>query len=714
MTGGASGGTPSPATNALAGNASTVIQAGTVMGGVHMQGTGGFALPRPRQVPMTVSRFVNRASELRELNEFAKDTAPGSAASRILVICGSPGIGKTALAIWWACTYKGGFADGVLYADMHGYDSVSPARAGEVLESFLRALGVSAHELPTTLDHQIGLYRTLMAHRRCLVLIDNADSAEAVRPLLGVAENLTLITSRSRLSGLVVREGAQRMTLDTLSPSEAFALLSRIIGGERVQHEPEAAAEIARLCAYLPLALRVSAERISRDRHMLLIHAVEELSAQGERLDALATEDDESTAVRAVFSWSYFRLAESEARIFRTLGLMPGRDMDLDCVAAVTGSSRREARLALTALANLHMIEEAGRHRYSFHDLLRAYAVDQAGIEDPVEMRQQTLFKMINWYTASAAAADRFISPGFTARQPTDDTDQPRRSFVSFDDALGWFETERANLLEVVRKAKDAGRFTAAADIAIFMWGYFNTSKYWADWIACTEIGTEAAHAGQDADAEAWLLTSRGTALRNLRRFEEAKSCHLRAVELFDQADSPVGTGYARQNLAVVATDERDFPSALEQFTLALSAFRRDAQGLRGQAVALNSMAITLHDVEDFGAAIEHAQQALEICRRLSDLQGEAFSLHSLGRTTCALGALPESIEYYEQALALRTRAKDRHGEALTRSALGDVHRQLGDEPSAREQWHCAFEILSTLEAPEAREVQHKLDNGTA
>ena len=331
----------------------------------------------PAQLPHDVLGFTGREPELAGLASLA--AGQEGAAVVITAIDGVAGIGKTALAVHFAHRAAPAFPDGQLFVNLRGFDpDHPPLDPGDVLARFVRALGAGASQLPADPDELAGMYRSQLSGRRVLVVLDNAASAEQVRPLLpGTAGCLAIVTSRNRLSGLVAVDGAQRLTLDMLPPGEAVALIARSAGDERAAADPAATRRLAELCGRLPLALRITADRAAAHPHLSMADLADELTAERDRLDVLAT-DEQASQVRAVFSWSYRALAPASARAFRLLGLHPGQDISTAAAAALLDAPVPETRQLLRTLTGGHLLEETGRDRYQFHDLVRVYAAECA------------------------------------------------------------------------------------------------------------------------------------------------------------------------------------------------------------------------------------------------------------------------------------------------------------------------------------------------
>jgi hypothetical protein len=358
------------------------------------------AAPR-RQLPRGPDTFVGREQEYGALESLAK-RADGTAS--ICVIDGVAGAGKTALAIYAGRRLATRFPDGQLYADLRGFGPHRPPMTpDEALAGFLRALGVDPSAVPSGLDELAAMYRSLLAERHMLIVLDNAADAAQVRPLLpGAPGPLVLVTSRGRLSGLTARDGAARITLRPLAPAQAILLLGRIVGHDRVSAERQAAIDISARCGLLPLALRIAAERVAARPRMTLNDLAGQLTAAHARLDGLDLGEEEATAVRAVFSWSYKALAPEAARMFRMLGLHTGPDIGVPAAAALAATEQAEAGHLLEVLADAHLIEESLPGRFRVHDLLHAYAAEQARTDESAHERGSALRRVLSWYLLTA------------------------------------------------------------------------------------------------------------------------------------------------------------------------------------------------------------------------------------------------------------------------------------------------------------------------
>ena len=377
----------------------------------------------------------------------------------ITAIDGVAGIGKTALAVHFAHRAAPAFPDGQLFVNLRGFDPEHPPLdPGDVLARFVRALGARASQLPADPDELAAMYRSQLSGRRVLVVLDNAASAGQVRPLLpGTAGCLAIVTGRNRLSGLTAVDGAQRLTLDMLPPGEAAALLARGAGDKRAAADPAATGRLAELCGRLPLALRITADRAAAHPYLSMADLADELAAERDRLDVLAT-DEQTSQVRAAFSWSYRALAPAPGRAFRLLGLHPGQDISTSAAAALLDAPVPETRRLLRTLTGEHLLEETGRDRCQFHDLVRVYAAECAQASEPEAQQAAAIRRMLTWYLHAADAFRRILNPDnrqLPLDPPSSSCSPP--AFTTHQQAWHWAESELANLVPVLRQVATAG-----------------------------------------------------------------------------------------------------------------------------------------------------------------------------------------------------------------------------------------------------------------
>ncbi|MFI2609505.1 ATP-binding protein [Kitasatospora sp. NPDC018619] len=732
--GGSTDGPGSTRSSVSGASARDVVQARDVSGGIHFHGAHGGpagsdrpnAVPTPRQLPSDVRGFVNRTSELHQLDAaLADEEQPPSAAASVVVIAGTAGAGKTSLALHWAHRARHRFPDGQLYVNLRGYDPGRPVSAQEALHRFLTSLGVSGQSVPHEIDAAAALYRSLLAERRVLVVLDNAASAHQVRPLLpGSAGCLVLVTSRSRLSGLAVRDGARRLTLRTLPEAEAVALLRAVTAGYRPQDDPAKLVELARRCARLPLALRIAAERAASLPHMGLDDLIDELRDESALWDALSVGDDEDVdAVRTVFAWSYRALPDQVARLFRLLGLHPGPEFGLHAAAALADLPPNRTRQLLDSLVGAHLVEQSAPDRYQFHDLLRAYATDQAQQQESPAQRQAALRRVLDWYLHTADAAQRWLRPA-EARLPLDPVSDGVRpaAFTDYNAAVDWSERERANLLQAVRTASVAGEDRRTWHLAAVLWNAQAPSAPGADWPVAGRLGLAAAERLGDDTARVLLLTDLGMAHTRINALDESLEHHRSARELWRALGDRLNEAHSLNLIGLVHLHRRQLDDAAEHFEQALNAFRslgedhweatalanlagahyragllpqaetavgralevhRARKNQRGEGNALRLLSDIRREGGDQAGALASAHAALDIALNLRDHRLEGFWLLTLGDAQRADGQLAEALDSYQRAAVLHRRLGDRSREALAWQGTGETYRALDRAPDA-------------------------------
>ena len=610
----------------------------------------------PRQLPPVVRDFVGRTAAIGELDLLLPCKRDrGTGAAKIAVLDGPAGVGKTTSAVWWAHRVQHAhFPGGTLFVDLHGYGPAMPLRPAAVLVSFLHALGVPDDRVPEGLDAQVGMYRSLLEGRRVLILLDNAADADQVRPLLpSSAECLVLVTSRSRLGGLVVGETAHRITLDRFDRGEAEGLVRGVVGADRAAAEPGAIRQLVELCAYLPLALRVAAARIAANRHTGIADVVEDLTHDQDRLDALSNTGDERTAVRTVFEWSYARLPGEQARMFRCLGLHPGPEISVSAAAALTATDASTAYRHLEALADVHLVESVGRRRYRVHDLLRAYAAYRADTDDTPKDRRDALTLMVTWYGQSAAAADRLVFPA----QPSLTIELgPPVGEAPFGDrtrAWAWLTMEQATLFASLHYAADQHmHHLTVALSAVMRFLALRPRAWWHQRLQAESLGITAARALEDRIAEATLLRRRADTYQMLGHWAESDTDLERNIALALQADDPVLHGEALCGIGRNRKLQRRHAEALTYYQMALPLVRGTRTGYVEAVVESNLSQITAY-LGRYHDAVHHAERELTLRRQCSDRLGEGYALHNLATARQGLGDHNAAIALGERAIAI-------------------------------------------------------------
>jgi tetratricopeptide (TPR) repeat protein len=673
-------------------------------------------------LPAAVPGFTGRSRELEALSALLAHPSdgpghpsPGGTPVVITAIGGTAGVGKTALAVHWARQAAARFPDGQLYVNLRGFGpSADPLTPAEALREFLDALHVPAAQIPAGLEARQALYRSLLASQRVLILLDNARDPAQVRPLLpAIPGALVLITSRSELTGLIAADGARPLTLDVLTDTEAHQLIAGRIGAARVAAEPAAADELIGLCARLPLALAITAARAAAQPAFPLAALAAELHDARSRLDALSTGED-VTDVRAVMSWSYQNLPAPAARMFRLLAIHPGPDITAPAAASLAALTLPQARTQLRELARCHLLAEPAPGRYAFHDLLRAYASEQAHAEDPEPERRAALGRALDHYLHTAQAAAMLLNAHRSPITPA--PAQPGTVPESLDghgQALAWFTAEHHVLLAVIGQAATAGFDVHTWQLPWAMVDYFSWQGHWHDLAAVQHGALAAAWRLGDITAQADVHRAIGQARFGLRSWEDARAHLSRALDLYQDLGDL--TGQARTHIVLgQVLDRMDrCREALGHARQALSLF--EEVGLRaGQARALNNMGWFHARLGDYRQALARSRQALSLQREVGDRCGEAHTWDSLGYAHHQLGHYAKAARCYQQAIGLYIDLGDRHGQAETLTHLGDLRRAASSPQAAIATWRQALDILDALHHPDADQVRDKLDRADA
>ncbi|WP_406208268.1 tetratricopeptide repeat protein [Kitasatospora sp. NBC_01560] len=590
--------------------------------------------PLPAQLPVRTGTHVGRRRQMRELDALV---APDPARrSPVVAVVGAPGVGKTALARHWAHARREHFRDGRLFVDLRGHSALPTLRPGDVLAQFLRALGTPPDRLPTAEDEAAALYRTLLADKQMLIVLDNARDAEQVRPLLpGAPGCAVVITSRSRLAGLVAGDGALQLSLDVLDQDEARQLLSSTIGESRVAAEEEAARRLVRVCGGLPLAIRIAgADLLARNAGIAGYCA--EL-ASDERTGRPRIDGDRRSTLRAVLDLAHHALPAPARRMFRLLGLMSGPDLTVDGAAALADSTSADSAGLLLSLADAHLVQERAAGRFGLHDQLRSYARELVGREEAQAARQ----RLYDWYLYHSDAAARLLHPDDPGSDPTSDTatgTAPSAALVFSDhgQASKWLDSERENLAGAVLQASGAGFSATAWRLAESLHGHLAAGSHTGDCLKVATAGLFAAVADGDLRAQA---------AAQLRRAEchQVLANHAQALDLLG--------------------------SALE--------LARQAGWLHGQALALRRIGAAHQESGAVRPAYEHLSRARELTRH-GDAAGEADDVTDLGLICWKLGRLHEAAEHFALAARLFRDQDSAGGEAVAQTHLGIAHRALG------------------------------------
>jgi DNA-binding SARP family transcriptional activator len=656
--------------------------------------------PVPAQLPREHRGFVGRDVELADLDErlTGQDSAIG-------LLVGPPGVGKTALALHWAHRMAGEFPDGQLFVNLRGFDETEPTDARTALIGFLRALGLTDSQISVDLDDQAAQFRSLLAGKRVLVVLDNARSAEQVRPLLpGSAHCLVLVTSRHGLEDLVVTEGASVLPVPTLSAAAAQDLLAGVLGRQRIAGEPEATAELVEQCDRLPLALRIAGARLASRPRWTIQSLVDELRDEQHRLSALSL-PEAGRGVHAALAVSYRELPDGAARLFRRLGLHPGTDLDSYAAAALLDINVVTARTHLRTIASGNLLHESTPDRYSRHDLVRLFT-RQLAAGDQGEDNGVGTARLLDYYLHVADTARAHLSDHV---RPFPELAHPPASFpklTSHAGAFDWFTSEEANLGLVLEIAALGGQDERAWKIALCLDAFHFRRGNRVDRLEVCRIGLKAARALDDEHAEANLLLRMGSTLADLGQTDYAVEQCERAV-LLAKGDRHLECA-ALANLGYCLLAAGRHADAQERMREALE-IARDAGDLRSQANILNNLANVLLGQREAEEALRCATEALGLFASVASSKAHTATLHTVGSALQQLGRLEEALQSFEDGLLLAEGLGDQYQVALCHRAIGDVLEQLGQVDVAKPHWELALRLYRELGLADAEELGVKL-----
>ncbi len=663
------------------------------------------ASPIPRQLPADLLSFAGRAEPLARLDALLDDTA---APVRVAAVVGTAGVGKTTLAVHWSHRVRQFFPDGQLYVNLRGFDTgggeVEPA---EAVRGFLDAFAVPPERLGLGAEAQVGLYRSIIAGKRVLIVLDNARDAEQVRPLLpGTSSCFVLVTSRADLTDLVAAEGAHQTRLDLPSDDEAREMLARRLGADRLAAETEAVRGIIAASARLPLALAIVAARAANHPDFPLTAIAGELTDRANVLD-LFDGGGPGTDLRAVLFASYRMLGPDAARVFRLLSLHPGPDVTVPAVASLAGLPLRQARRAVVELTRANLLTERVLGRRTFHDLLRGYAAERARGESRRELHAAWQ-RLLDHYLHTALAADRLLNP---QRDPI--TPPPPAPGVTCEEfpghaqAMAWFTAECTALVDLIERAAD-GFPTHTWQLAWTLVTFFDRQGHWDDYVATHLAALGAARRLEDRGGQAHTHRNLARAYTRLGRHREADAQLRRALTLYQEIGDRSGQAHVHGNLSWLLERQQRSLEALAQSQQALALYRQ-VDDTTMQANALNTVGWQYALLGRYDRAIRHCEQALELLAVAGDRFGEAVTWDSLGYIHQRRADHAQAVDAYEQALDVFRELGDRPNETKTLIQLGDTFRAAGDLGRARAAWLRAATMLDDLGLPKAAEVHARL-----
>ncbi|HEX6522619.1 MAG TPA: BTAD domain-containing putative transcriptional regulator [Streptosporangiaceae bacterium] len=643
------------------------------------------ATQAPAQLPTDIADFTGREEQVQHLSDLlASASDENSGAVRIALVAGYGGLGKTSLAVHAAHRVRGRFPDGQLYVDLLGA-TPHPLAAADVLARFLRDLGVDGKEIPLDEAERSARYRTSLAGRRFLVVLDNARDAAQVRPLLpGSAACAVLITTRSRMPDLA---SGELVDLNVLDDDEALTLFTRIVGDKRAAAEPEATAELLLACAGLPLAIRICAARVATRRGWSIRTMADRLRDEHRRLDEMAVGD---MAVRASFEVSFAALPTAKrgappADAFRLLGLWHGPTISSAAAAALFGVTEDQAVDALELLVDANLLESVAADRYKFHDLLRVYASERAEADLSEDDRLSAITRLLRWYMRTTDTAAQAVTPhrysiplelaGAGEADPL--------TFTGSNDALNWYDSERFNIVAATRQAAERELHDIAWRMPVPLYWIFLTRDNLVDYITTHQIALDSARNVGNRAGEAWVLNNLGVAL-GMTQDAGAVNYLERSLEIRREIGDRRGEAQTANNLADVYPRLGRADEALDMLHRGLDLNRE--LGLRyGEGVALVNLGDALLELNRAGEAIDWLQQAHAAFTDIGDADGLGYTLLNLGRCYYSLRDDKEAIAAFRQSLASYEAAGNLNQQALTLRFIGRTHARLGDIAGARD-----------------------------
>ena len=657
--------------------------------------------PSPEQLPADVADFTGRDEQVNHLCGLLAGAGPGASsdpgAVRIAVVAGAGGLGKTSLAVHAAHRIRRKFGDGQLYVDLLGA-TPNPLPAGDVLARFLRDLGVDGRDIPVDEAERAARYRTALARRRMLVVLDNARDAAQVRPLLpGTASSAVLVTTRSRMPDLA---STKLVDLNVLDADEALKLFIKVVGEERAAAEPEATAELLDACAGLPLAIRICAARLATRSGWSIQAMAARLRDVHRRLDEMRVGD---LAVRASFQVSFASLPASEdtksidpAHAFRLLGLWQGATISSAAAAALFGTPEYSAEDALEVLVDTHLLESVAPGRYRFHDLLRVYAAERAAADLLAAERDAAIVRLFTWYMRTADAAATAVSPHrYSLPLDAAQADDPRPGFADAQDAFGWYDSERGNLLAAIRQAAACGLHEVAWRLSAPLFSVFNRRGNWADLVTTHRIALDSVRHVRNRLGEAWVLNNLGQALGR-KHLREGIDLLQQALDIRRDEGDRVGEAQAAHNLAEVQYLVNGPEVALPYLQQSLDVQRAVGHSALHGAT-LNNLGEIYLELGRLNESVDCLTEALPIFARIDSAHGQGHVLLNLGRVYLGLDRQGDALDCLHRALVIHRATGDRPNQALALKFLGQAQLSAGQVDNGRESLSRALAVFTEL-----------------
>ncbi|GAA4056011.1 AfsR/SARP family transcriptional regulator [Nonomuraea soli] len=698
----------------------------------------------PAQLPPDVTGFVARDEEIARLDELL-DTKTGAGRPFVAVITGMGGVGKSGLAVHWSHRVASRFPDGQIFVDLNGFSETGPPVSPfDVLDTLLRALNVTRQHPLATLEERAALFRSVLAGRKLLLVLDNARDSSQVRPLLpGAPGCAVLVTSRGQLAGLITLEGATPLRLDVLPPEQGVNVLACIAGEQRVHADPEGARRLSELCGGLVLALRVAAARLAVRPSWTSADLVARLTDESRRLDELSQGEVD---LRTKFILSYRDLAPQVAIMFRRLALLDVAEFGPWLGVALLEVDPDRAQDLIEQLVDAQLLElsqprSGGQARYRFHDLMRLYARERVMAEESEQERNAALRRALGcWLGLVEAAHARLLGGDFAVLHGTAERYRLPSTVIDrlMPDPIEWFEAERPHLLAVIGQAAGAGGRALCWDLAMTSATFFESRSYFDDWRSTHELALAAARRDADARGEAAMIYGLGSLELFRQRYDDAERLLLQARRMFEEQGEEHGSALALRNLALLDRIAGRFELALERYERAEEMLRaagdRAAQAhvlastaqvllekgsygeadhllraavstfedigyQRGLAQALYRFGEVLLRTQRIDAARQTLEKALETVRQLRDVVGESYVLRVLGETYAQQGRTDEAEKALLTSREIALRVGEQFVVGVTSLALGNLHFGTGNAASARESLTLAARIFEELGA---------------
>jgi tetratricopeptide (TPR) repeat protein len=698
--------------SASAGTIGHLVQSGVIAGGVHVH-VGGVPQKAhvPQQLPLVSGVFVGRDREMTALNRALDDSVAGQGgAVMVTALAGAGGIGKTALALHWARHHLDRFPDGQLFVDLLGFSADGqPMPTGAAVRGFLDAFGVDLARIPADPHAQVARYRSLVAGKRMLVVLDNAASTSQVMPLLpGSSTCMVIVTSRNHLTGLIAAQGARHVLVDALADVEARALLSTRLGANRVNAEPIAVDKLVTACGGFPLPLSLVAGRVLVDPQLTLTTLAAELR---DATPGAMTSDDPTASLPAVLSWSYQALTPVQAQLIGLLATAPGPDISLSAAASLTGLSSTQTRTVLRTLEQSSLLLHDAPNRWRLHDLIRQYSADRARHDQPKDTRELAMRRLLDFYTYTAVSCDRLIAPSSTLSEigsatPDCVPEEPH----DISTALSWFDAEHRCLLAAQKLALKLRWHTTTWRLAWALTKFHWQRGHLHDDVATWQSGLSAAEALSNPSLQLLAHRRLGDACARVGQHNEAREHLQQALTLAEEAGDLSEQAHTHRILARAWSSRGDGARALHHAAQALELCRSLGNPI-WEARALNQAGWYAALQRNFAQARDNCESALTLYRSCPGTQyGEANTLDSLGYIAHHTGRHNEAVDYYRRSIRLFQNIGHTYLEADVLERLGQCCISIGQRKQADTAWRQALELFRAQgRLADAERVQRQL-----